>query len=137
MGQLDEVIIQHEGMRLKPYTDTTGHLTIGIGRNLDDNGISQDEAMYLFNNDLTSCESGLSSYSWYCSLDEVRQGVLIELTFNIGLSKVLQFVNMISALKNGAYSKAATELLSSKWATQVGQDRANNMARRLMSGTYA
>ena len=136
MDQLPAIIIQHEGIRLKPYTDTTGDTTIGIGRDLDSEGITQDEAMQLFNNDLAHCKAQLSQYNWYNNLDEVRQGVLIELVFNIGMSKFLLFKNMIADIKVSNYAKASSDLLDSLWAKQVGPGRANNMASRLLNGKY-
>lgn len=136
MDQLHSIIIQHEGLRLKPYKDTVGKLTIGVGRNLDDRGISENEALFLLENDLYDCKIQLSKYSWYMNLDTIRQGVLIELTFNIGISKVLSFKNMIEALKISDYVNASKELLDSLWAQQVGPNRSNNMANRLLTGQY-
>ena len=136
MNQLQSVIIEHEGVRLKPYRDTKGVLTIGVGRNLDDCGISEDEAMFLLNNDLTTCETQLSRYDWYVGLDKVRQGVIIELVFNVGLPKALVFKNMIIAIINENWAGAANELLDSAWAKQVGSTRSENMASRLLRGKY-
>lgn len=136
MNQLQSVIIEHEGVRLKPYRDTKGVLTIGVGRNLDDCGISEDEAMFLLNNDLTTCETQLSRYDWYVGLDKVRQGVIIELVFNVGLPKALLFKNMIIAIINENWAGAANELLDSAWAKQVGSTRSENMASRLLRGKY-
>ena len=136
MDQLHEIITLHEGLRLKPYRDTVGKLTIGIGRNLDDCGISEDEAQILLEHDLNRCQTELGQYSWYLDLDVVRQGVLIEFVFNVGLTKALAFKNMIKALTISNYSQAAKELLDSAWAPQVGLRRASNMAFRLKTGSY-
>jgi lysozyme len=136
MDQLRQLIILHEGLKLKPYKDTVGKLTIGVGRNLDDVGISEDEALMMLDHDLTDCEVALTKYDWYVKLDDVRQGVIIELAFNVGLAKVLAFKKMISALANKDYAGAANELLDSSWATQVGTSRADNMASRLLRGRY-
>jgi lysozyme len=136
MDDLKELIILHEGLRLKPYTDTVGKLTIGAGRNLTDRGISRDEAYLMLDNDIAQCKQELSGYAWYTVLDEVRQGVLIELVFNVGLTKALGFKNMIVALSAKHYSTAATELLNSVWAKQVGANRSSNMAHRLSTGEY-
>ena len=136
MNPLQSIIIQHEGLKLKPYRDSVGKLTIGIGRNLDDCGISDDEALMMLDHDLTNCEVELTKYDWYVGLDDVRQGVMIELVFNVGISKALAFKNMISALSNHDYAGAANQLLDSAWATQVGLTRSNNMASRLLRGKY-
>jgi len=136
LDQLSAVIIQHEGLILKPYTDTTGHITIGVGRNLSACGISESEAMLLLSHDITSAELELIQYFWFSKLDTVRQGVLIELTFNIGLKGVFGFEHMINALGVLDYSTASKALLNSAWAEQVGCSRANNMASRLLTGKY-
>jgi lysozyme len=136
MDQLSAIITLHEGLKLKPYFDTVGKMTIGVGRNLDDVGISHDEAFTLLSNDITNATIQLSQYLWFVKLDPVRQGVLIELVFNIGMSRFLQFNDMIAALKVLDYTKASNELLDSLWANQVGHDRASNMARRLLLGRY-
>ncbi len=110
--------------------------TIGIGRNIQDRGISRDEAMYLLKNDLALSKSELSHYDWFTKLDTVRQEVLIELHFNIGLAKLLKFKNMIRFLSEGYYLNASTQLMKSLWASQVGEKRAKDMATRLKTGSY-
>ena len=129
-------IIQHEGLRLFPYKCTAGKLTIGIGRNIQDRGISRDEAMYLLNNDIELSIRELSHYDWFTALDDVRKGVLIELHFNIGLAKLLKFKNMISFIQSGYWANASSQLLKSLWSSQVGSNRANDMAYRLKNGKY-
>lgn len=136
MDELTKNIIEHEGLRLFPYKCTAGKLTIGVGRNIQDRGITRDEAMYLLHNDIALSKSELSHYEWFNKLDEVRQGVLIELHFNIGLAKLLKFKNMISFLDSGYYNNAASQLLKSLWASQVGKNRSENMANRLRTGKY-
>ena len=130
------LIMKHEGLRLFPYKCTAGKLTIGIGRNIQDRGISRDEAMYLLNNDIQLSIRELSHYDWFLKLDEVRQGALIELHFNIGLAKLLKFKNMISFIESGYYANASTQLLKSLWASQVGENRSKDMAYRLKNGKY-
>ncbi len=137
MDELSDIIIKHEGLRLKPYKDTVGKLTIGVGRNLDDCGITSDEALLLLHNDLIRCTSELIKYSWYLNIDnEVRRGVLIELGFNVGMVKFLEFKKMISAISVFDYDLASKELLNSLWASQVGTGRSKNMADRLSTGEY-
>ena len=133
---LRTLIIQHEGCKLKPYKDTMGYLTVGVGRNLDTNGIRMSEALQMLDNDLMNCEMSLKSLPWYADMDTVRQGVIIELTFNIGIGKVLQFKDMIAALTDKDYDRAADELLDSTWAKQVGATRSGNMSSRLRNGAY-
>ena len=136
IDMLTSIIVKHEGLRLKPYTDTTGNITIGVGRNLSTCGISQDEAYTMLTNDIAACTDQLKKYLWYVKLDDIRQGVLVELLFNVGLSSSLEFTDMILNLTLLNYANASYALLDSKWAKQVGPDRANNMAYRLHNGAY-
>ena len=137
MDKLKEKIIDHEGLRLFPYKCTAGKLTIGVGRNIQDRGITRQEAMYLLDNDIALSKMELSHYDWFNKLDDVRKEVIIELHFNIGLTKLLKFKNMISFLDSGYYSNAAHQLLKSLWASQVGKRRSEDMAERLRTGKYS
>lgn len=115
-----DLIIRHEGLRLKPYRDTTGHLTIGYGRNLDDHGISRNEAVMLLKNDIADVANRLGEYRWFrtCNLD--RQAVLIDMAVNMGVGALLDFKRMLAAVDAGNYNEAADAMMSSKWASQVG-----------------
>lgn len=131
---LQALLIRHEGLRLKPYRDTVGKLTIGVGRNLDDVGISRDEALDLLASDLARVQTGLdAAYPWWRKLDVVRQHALIDLAFNVGLGGLKTFVLMLAGLRGGAYDEAARELTRSHWADQVG-DRSVELARMLRTG---
>lgn len=124
----------HEGERLKPYRDTVGKLTIGIGRNLDDCGISAEESAVLLSNDIKRSEAELlRALPWVGKLDEVRQRVLLDMTFNLGLVGLLNFKNTLAAIEAGDYKRAATMMLDSKWAKQVGQ-RADRLSRMMATG---
>lgn len=124
----------HEGERLKPYRCTAGKLTIGVGRNLDDRGITAEESAYLLANDIAREERELlRALPWVGQLDEVRQRVLLDMTFNMGLGGVLQFKNTLATIKAGDYAKAAAMMLDSKWATQVGQ-RAERLSQMMATG---
>jgi lysozyme len=118
---------------LHPYIDTVGKLTIGYGRNLDDNGISQEEADILFNNDFDNCQRELSQYAWYTSQPEGVQAALMNMCFNLGLPRLKLFKRMIAALYVKNYTLAAQEALDSKWAAQVGE-RAKDVAVMLREG---
>ena len=137
MDNLITCIKAHEGLKLFPYLDTEKKWTIGFGRNLSDCGISNDEALMLLEDDIKKCEIELSHFLWFTHLDTVRQEVLIELNFNIGLMSLLKFIQMINSIQAKDYDAAAMHLLNSKWAQQVGPTRANNMAERLKTGQYA
>ena len=132
--RLQALLQHHEGLRLKPYTDTTGHLTIGYGRNLTDVGISLDEARMLLRADLAYAEHQvLEAFPWAEYLDPVRQAVLVDMCFNLGIGRLEGFRNTLSAIKAGDYAAAAEGMLASKWATQVGQ-RAHRLAKMMREG---
>ncbi len=116
-----------EGYDNMPYIDTTGRLTIGYGRNLQDHGISRDEAELMLENDLTRAIKDLEDFPWYQESPESTKRALVNMSYNLGITKLLAFKNMIEALKVHDYNKAAREALDSKWAHQVG-DRAKDVA---------
>ncbi len=125
--QLEQWIKKHEGYDDNIYMDSTDHLSIGYGRNLQDNGISKDEAEYLFDNDFNRTQKDLSSVSWYHQTPAGVQDALFNMCFNLGLTKLLGFKKMIKAILEKNYNQAAREALDSKWAKQVG-DRAKDVA---------
>ena len=128
------LLIHQEGLRLKPYYDSTGHLTIGVGRNLTANGISEAEAMHLLANDIVRTYRELSDkFPWYSRLDDVRQLALLSMAFNLGMGGLLGFKIMLAALADKRYKDAASAALNSKWATQVGH-RAVEIADMLKTG---
>ena len=131
---IDQLLIYHEGLKLKPYMDGRNKLTIGVGRNLEDLGLSKDEAMFLLHNDIDRVRRELDkSLPWWRKLSEVRQKVLISMAFNLGTGGLLQFNRMLSALQDGDYAAAAEEMLSSVWANQVGT-RAIELADMMENG---
>jgi lysozyme len=124
----------HEGERLKPYRCTAGKLTIGVGRNLDDRGISAAESAYLLGNDIDHHWRELvKALPWVEQLDEVRQRVLLDMAFNLGIGGLLGFKNTLATIKGGNYRKAGEMMLDSKWAGQVGQ-RADRLAVMMATG---
>lgn len=128
-----ETIKVHEGERLKPYLCPAGKYTIGYGRNLDDNGISKEESEFLLMNDINRCFDEIEQLTWFESLNEARQAAMIDMLFNLGLTTFLKFENMIQALEDRDYNKAAEEMLNSLWAKQVGQ-RAVTLANMIRTG---
>lgn len=125
-----------EELRLTPYKDTVGKLTIGYGRNLEDNGISQYEAELLLQHDLTNASQALrAALPWTEGLDEVRRGVLLNMAFNMGIHRMLQFKLTLGLVESGDYDKAADEMLNSVWAKQVGA-RAHRLSLQMRSGDW-
>ena len=133
MKPIEEQLILHEGLRLKPYRCTAGKLTIGVGRNLDDKGISKEEALFLLRNDIATVTTQLQKYDWYINADPIRQKVLVDMAYNLGVGGLLQFRRMIAAIELGDYGAAADQMLDSRWAEQVGM-RATRLAQMMRTG---
>lgn len=111
-----------EGYEAKPYRDTNGKLTIGIGRNLDDVGISPAEADMLLQNDIEAAIKALDLiYHKARALDQAHYNVLVNITFNMGINTMRQFKRMFAALDQHDYETASKEMLNSRWAKQVGK----------------
>jgi len=124
----------HEGERLKPYRCTAGKLTIGVGRNLEDRGISREESAMLLANDIADMERELQrALPWVARLDEVRARVLVDMAFNMGIVGLLNFKRTLATVEAGDYQQAATMMLDSKWAKQVG-GRAERLSRMMLTG---
>jgi lysozyme len=120
--KLKDLILKHENYKQFAYTDTTGHVTIGIGRNLTENGISLNEALYMLDDDIQYFSSKLSHvYPAFDTLCEPRQIVLIDMCFNLGINGLLEFKDMLAALSDCNYSAAADAMKASKWYEQTGQ----------------
>ena len=139
MEALQEQLIRHENLRMKPYKCTSGKLTIGVGRNIEDNGITEEEARYLLQNDITRViyELHHSIPHLVHPLDSIRQHVLIDMCFNLGLTRFLTFKKMLLALEVLNFEMAAVEMLDSEWARQVGDNkgqRAFELARMMRTG---
>jgi lysozyme len=126
----------HEGVRLKPYVDTGGKLTVGVGRNLDDRGITTEEADYLLSNDISAVWLALvSRLECFSRLDTVRQAVLIDLAFNMGVNGLLGFRKTLVFVAGGKYAEAAVEMMDSQWARQTGR-RAERLSKMMASGEW-
>ena len=131
---LVDQLIRHEGLELKVYKDSLGIETIGIGRNLVDRGVSEEEARYLCNNDIEIVEHELlRSFPFVDGLDDCRLRVLMDMAFNIGIPRLRGFAKMWAALEEGNYEQAAIEMMDSKWAKQV-KTRAYTLARMMETG---
>jgi lysozyme len=130
-------LARDECVRLKPYLDSVGKLTIGTGRNLDDVGIREDENDYLLTNDIIQIEQDLDRYlPWWKNLDPVRQRVIANMCFNLGIGRLLGFKNTLPAIQNGRYEVAAQGMLHSLWARQVKQ-RAVRLADMMQTGAVS
>jgi|TARA_R110000824_G_scaffold73763_3_gene187799 lysozyme len=134
LDKLKDQIRLHEGVEKKVYLDTEGIETIGVGRNLRDRGLSEDEIDLLLDNDIAICEEELlNNFEWYAELDEVRKRVLIDMAFNLGMPKLKQFAKMLGAIENKDWVNVASEMLDSRWAEQVG-NRASRLSEMMETG---
>jgi len=141
MNRLIEQLIKSEGLKLKPYEDKKKKLTIGVGRNLTDNGISVEEAKLMLKNDLEWVFEALDKvyYPWK-SISVNRQLVLSGMMFNLGETKFKKFTNFWKAIKNEDYAKASIEMMvgskkgsKSQWAKDVGK-RAIHLSEMMSKG---
>jgi lysozyme len=123
----------HEDRRTKPYVDTVGKITIGVGRNLTDKGLSDSEIDYLLMNDIRECTDDLKTFLWWDDLDDVRRNVLIDMRFNLGPSRFRQFKATLAAVAMGDYVTASDQMRKSKWYRQV-KGRGERLARMMSTG---
>jgi len=150
-------LIAHEGLRLEVYKDSLGIDTIGIGRNLEDRGITKEEldwmdipnmaivhtmgiteadAMYLAENDVQIVEEELvRAHPCVNKLDAVRQLVVMDMAFNMGVPRLCKFKNMWNAIHEENYIAAAKEMLDSRWAIQV-KSRSTKLANAMHNGEF-
>ncbi len=135
LQKAETLLIKHEGLRLRPYRCTSGKLTIGVGRNLEDCGITEQEAKELLQNDILRCELELITNipDIYNNLSENRKLVLLDMCFNIGIKGLLQFKTTLGFIKSEEYEKAANQMLTTKWAKQTGA-RAIELSQLMRKG---
>ena len=135
VDKLIKQLKKHEGLELKPYKCTSNKLTIGIGRNLEDVGISEIEAEYLLMNDLDTYMTAAKTYDWYNGLNDARKAVIVSMLFNMGQTNFNKFLKMKQALDVGDYPEAAKQMLESRWARQV-KGRAVELSKQMETGKW-
>jgi lysozyme len=135
-SKLEAMLRLHEGVRQFPYRCTAGKLTIGVGFNLDDVGLFPEEIEFILRNRIRLVRTRLErELRFFGSLDEVRQSVLIDMAFNLGVASLLKFRQTLKHIEQGRYGAAAAEMLNSKWARQV-KGRATTLSRMMESGEW-
>jgi len=136
MSKLIETLRRHEGVKSTLYKCTSDKWTIGVGRNLEDVGLSEEEIDFLLLNDIVRTKELMDDYiPWHSDLDEVRQEALINFVFNVGIGTTMKFKNAMAALEEHDYETAAIEMMDSNWAKQVG-NRAIEITEMIKTGEY-
>jgi lysozyme len=130
-----EQVKRHEGFRGQPYLCSAGATTIGYGRNLDANPLTEEEAAYLLANDLEKVRKELNGKVQLMGHCCARQGVIVNMAFNMGIPRLMKFKNMLAAFKVKDYETAAKEMLDSRWANQV-KGRALALANQMLTGDW-
>lgn len=135
-SRLKRQLILHEGLKLRSYNDSVGKITIGVGRNISDVGISEDEAFYLLSNDLEKCIDALDkAFPWWKELSEVRKHVMIDMCFNLGIAGLAKFILTLESIRIGSYELASRQMLDSLWTKQVG-DRAKRLSKMMKTDQF-
>ena len=125
------------GMAIKPGSVVKGNPTIGIGRSLNIDGLSKDEAAYLLANDIRRVTQELElEFPWAMGLDEARQGVLLNMIFEMGARGLADFHQFLGSLIKGSYDAAATFMLASQWAETESPARALRLAEQIRTGQW-
>lgn len=132
---IEEELIKEEGLSLRPYKDSVGNITIGVGHLLDSECgvITLEYAGKLLADDIAIARKECQKYSFFFELGEVRQYVMIDMMFNLGAKRFKTFKKMLMALENKNYELASAEMLDSLWARQVG-NRAAKLAKIMKKG---
>jgi len=119
---LKKRLVDFEGLVLKPYHCSQNYLSIGVGRNLDSNGISEEEAMYLLDNDIHKVIEQLDKqWEVWRTFPDAAKYVCIDVAFNMGINTWMSFRKTRAYMELGEWEKAASEILDSKYAVQVGR----------------
>jgi lysozyme len=137
MKRLIETLKRHEGVKYYVYKDHLGYETIGVGRCLKEGvglGLTHDEVDYLLMNDINRCLEELdAAFPWFKDLTEIRREAMINLCFNLGLTRLRKFEKALAAMSIHNYEEAADEFLDSRWAKQVG-NRAKEVTEMIRTG---
>lgn len=119
IDKLEAQLIEHEKLTRKPYRCSAGKLTIGVGRNIEDRGISTEEAMFMLANDIDECVNHCMTISGWDNLSDVRKRVLVEMCFQLGWGGLSKFKATLAAVAVGDFDKAAQQMRSSLWYRQT------------------
>ena len=150
MSKLIEMLRRHEGVETHAYKCSEDFLTIGVGRNIDPGrdhtpldhgaprglGLTEDEVDYLLKNDIARVVQELrDEYSWFPGLDDVRKDAMVDISFNLGQTRLRKFKKALAAMSTGSWAEAGEQFMDSLWARQVG-NRATELAQMIRTGEY-
>ena len=138
MEQLIEMLKRHEGVKSHVYKCSAGYESIGVGRNISKTGLglSEDEVQYLLESDISRVIKELSSeYPWFNDLDDVRKDAMIDISFNLGATRLRGFKRALAAMDAADYKTASLEFLDSKWSRDV-KGRSTELAYMIEMGEY-
>ena len=117
-----EMLQRDEGLRLRLYRDRDRNWSIGYGRNMTARGLTAEEALYLLQNDIRTCQGDLDVHlRWWRLLNPPRQAAMLSLCYNLGIMGLKAFRVAVKHMENGRYKDAARNFLASRWARQVGR----------------
>jgi lysozyme len=137
MKSILDQIREDEGFSGTVYLDSVGKHTVGFGRNLDDNPLTVSEANYLLQSDIDKISRRAMKFSFYANLNPARRGVILNMIYTMGIGSFKGFGNMIAALYDSNYEKAADEMLDSKWhreLNKLGSGRAKRLSNTMRYG---
>ena len=144
METIQDRFIRHEGLRLKPYKDSKGIWTIGVGHNIEADkvmlkrleelkihGITKDYALSLLNQDIADhAKKLILALPWIEKLDDNRASVLLDMSFNMGVGNekrgLLSFKYTLKLIRTGMYKIASSNILKSQYAKDVGKRAIEN-----------
>jgi lysozyme len=139
MNDLVRQLKSDEGEIPHAYQDHLGFWTIAVGRFIDKRkggGLRPKEIDFLLTNDIEDRVQALNkALPWFTDLDEARQGVLLNMAFQLGTAGLLAFTTTLTHVRAGRYDEAATAMLQSKWAQQT-PERAERMAEQMRTGKW-
>ena len=137
--KLIEMLKIHEGVETHAYKCSASKITIGVGRNIDPEGgigLSEDEIDYLLQNDIDRIITELDfEYGWFSELNEARQDAMVDISFNLGQTRLRKFKKALTAMEKSDWDTAANEFMDSKWSKQVG-NRAKELTEIIRNGKY-
>ena len=137
-NKLIEMLKRHEGVRSHVYLCSAGYETIGVGRNIAESGLglTEDEIDFLLINDITRVKQELTdTYFWFPALNDARQDAMVDICFNLGLTRLRGFVKALEAMSREQFDIAADEFMDSRWSQQVG-NRAVEVTEMIRTGDY-